>query len=226
MYRYAVARFDPEELLGGHARVGLRRHRHRDLPPFLTAQLRVPLHRGRGVRRAPARGRRRPLEGGRRRAALPPAGLDRAGHAPGRATCTSSSRERVSLRGRGRGARARLAAARPLERSGNGRPDDCSRRPAAARRRPPPRAGAATRYALLRARRASARSSCAGAGTRRATRGEFAPALRAWAARGWRAHAASAPPPGARDRRRGAGRGAATPSRSRSPRTFRVAARH
>ena len=55
MLRYAAARFDPEEALGGTLASALRRHRHRRPAAVPRRAARVPVHRRPGVRRRPAR---------------------------------------------------------------------------------------------------------------------------------------------------------------------------
>ena len=93
MNRYMAARFSAEEALGaslGSVLAGLgNRHRgHAAVPRGANA---LPLHGRRGLREPAARDRRRRLEGRRRRDALPPAGLHRAGPPPGEVPRRSSS---------------------------------------------------------------------------------------------------------------------------------------
>ena len=141
MYRYVNHRFDPEELFGGLAASAFGSTG--DLPPFLTAQLLFSYSEGEKFVDAPARGRQRWLEGGRRRAALPASDLDRADPAPRRLPRRSSSR--AASRSAGRCRRWDRAGGSPsARRSASGRPRSCSRAPAGPHPRAPPPAGAAT----------------------------------------------------------------------------------
>ena len=122
----------------------------------------LPLRPGPAVRQAAATRPAGGLVRGRRRLPLPPAGLERADHAPRQVPGRSSS---PSGSGRGR-ARARAGAGSRAARGASGRPASWSATEAA-------RAGAATATscgsaAATTARRRAAtatRSSCAGAGT-------------------------------------------------------------
>ncbi len=97
MYAYARAPLHGR----GDARRGARervRRRPARCPAFLQAQLVFPYTGGAGVRRRAARARGRPLDARGPRGALAPAGLDRAGHAPGEVGAGRAAACRVRVR--------------------------------------------------------------------------------------------------------------------------------
>ena len=100
MFRYADDRFSAEEALGGVLASAFQDTG--DLPPFLAAQLVFPYVEGElFVRRLLAVGRR-PLGRRRRRAALPPARVDRAGDAPAEVPARGAARRGAPARRRAR----------------------------------------------------------------------------------------------------------------------------
>ena len=177
MFTYAERHFSAEQTLGGllsslGADTG-------DLPPFIEAQLIFPYIRGPAVRAAALRGGR--LGCRERRLPLPPAGLDRAGHAPRQVPAGRAARDACgSTRRKVLGAGWRRLAGRHWGEWATG---ELLGNPGAAE------GWGGDRYELWqrgerrlrRARAATAtRSSCAGAGTRARRRGRFEAALREW----------------------------------------------
>ena len=176
MFTYAERHFSAEQTLGGlFSSLGADTG---DLPPFIEAQLIFPYVRGPAVRPAALRDRRRELVAGQLRLPLPPAGLERADHAPRQVPAGRAARA-----GAGREApRARAGAGSPPARGASG-PPASSQQPAGRRGlgRRPLRAVAARERRLPGARAATAtRWSCAGAGTRAPTAKRFEAALREW----------------------------------------------
>ena len=108
MVEYAKRHFSAEQTLGGL--LSSLGQDTGDLPPLPGGPAAVPLHRGPGVRGAPLHARRGRLDGGQRGPALPPAGLDRAGAAPGRLRARAAAAARADRRAAR--PRRRLAAAR------------------------------------------------------------------------------------------------------------------
>ena len=178
MFTYAERHFSAEQTLGGllsslGADTG-------DLPPFIEAQLIFPYVQRAAVRAAALRDRRRELVAGQLRLPLPPAGLDRADHAPRQVPAGRAARAGAPA---ARRVPARAGAGSPPARGASGPPASCINNPQAAE------GWGGDRYELWqrgqrRLRGAVPRPRRAGhalaLGHARATRERFEAALREW----------------------------------------------